>query len=100
LTEARREFEKTVALDFYFAPGHFGLGYARLQEGRPVAAAESFSTAVHLRPDWPEAYYMLGVSHSSAGFPEKAERAWERFLALDPASPLAAQVRSLIGRAR
>jgi hypothetical protein len=96
---ARERFEASVAVDPYFPQGQFGLGYARLTDGRRLEAVRAFEQAVRLRPGWEDAWYMLGLAHHGSGRPENARAPWERFLALSPDSPLAADVRrALAGR--
>ncbi|MBI4396500.1 MAG: hypothetical protein HY548_05355, partial [Elusimicrobia bacterium] len=96
LMEARRFFERTLAIDPYFAQGHFGMGYVRLQEKRYREAAAAFGEAARTRTDWPEALYMQGLAYTFFGSPESAREPWERFLALEPGSPLAQGVKETL----
>lgn len=93
LSLAARAFERAVAVDPYFPPAQFGLGYVRFREAKHLEAIQAFSEAARLRPDWPEAHYMLGLAYRVAGSPQGAAGPWRRFLSLDPRSPLAPEVR-------
>jgi tetratricopeptide (TPR) repeat protein len=95
---AEAAFRRAVLLDPFFAPGQYGLGYARLQEKRYEEAARCFAEAARLRPEWAEAYYMLGLTFVVAGTPDRAREPWERFLQMDAGSPLAQDVRETLRR--
>jgi tetratricopeptide (TPR) repeat protein len=96
LSRAGAAFHRCVAIDPYFAQGHFGRGYVALRRNDFAAAATSFSVAARLRPEWPEARYMEGLAHRFAGDSAKAQKAWNAFLRLDPDSPLAQGVREAL----
>jgi Flp pilus assembly protein TadD len=74
------------------------LGYVLLSEKNPAGAAMMFKEAARLNPAWPEAYYMWGVAESMAGQGESARAPLEKFLSLDPESPLAWQVTRMLSQ--
>ncbi|HRY29163.1 MAG TPA: DUF2723 domain-containing protein [Elusimicrobiota bacterium] len=93
MRESGRAFSRAVGTDPFFPQGQFGAGYVELQRKNYAGAVDAFAAAARLRPDWPEAHYMLGLAYNFKGLRAEARRAWERFLALDPRSALASDVR-------
>jgi tetratricopeptide (TPR) repeat protein len=47
------------------AAGHFHLGQVRFEQGQLKEAIQSFSQAISLQPQFPEAYYRLGKTYSA-----------------------------------
>jgi tetratricopeptide (TPR) repeat protein len=66
--EAERQFRIAVELDPWYPPGHFGLGLVLHLQDRLDEAIASYTRALVLRPDWPEARIRLAeaVSRSRA----------------------------------
>ncbi|HOW28541.1 MAG TPA: DUF2723 domain-containing protein [Elusimicrobiota bacterium] len=92
-TLAEKAFRTAVRSDPYFPSGLYGWGYVNLQKNNAAEACRIFESLVRVRPDWPEAFYMLGASYSAAGDRDNARRSLDRFLTMDPGSPMASAVR-------
>lgn len=69
----------------------YRLGSAWMQEGKMQEALQELKRADHLRPDNSDTLYALGNAASGTGDAGTAERALTRVIALENASPLAAQ---------
>jgi Flp pilus assembly protein TadD len=67
------------------------LGLAYCYTNRPHRALASAQQIIELEPDNLKAYYLLGIVNASMGDFEKARRAWERALAINPGDSLATQ---------
>jgi tetratricopeptide (TPR) repeat protein len=94
-TQAEEQFRAEAKLQPGSAEVAYRLGDALLQEGKMKEAAEELSRSDALRSDMPETLYALGraltVSDSNA-----AERAFDRVIAVEKQSPLAAQAYLLL----
>lgn len=58
-----------------------------MKAGKVADAAQAFEHITHLRPDFAEAYFALGVSYAQLGKPEEAAAALRSYLKLEPQSP-------------
>ncbi len=93
LDEASWAFNGAVALDPYFYPAQFGLGYVCLKRNDPNGSVRAFESAVRVGPDHADGFYMLGVAAQSAGDKQKAASAWQTYLALEPSGKMASVVK-------
>jgi tetratricopeptide (TPR) repeat protein len=84
LTLARRQFERTIALDPVNAEAHAYLAHALDRLGETVVAGELLQHALELNPDSVLAYYFLGVHHRRLGNVERAQAALWEALRRDP----------------
>jgi tetratricopeptide (TPR) repeat protein len=81
LTLARRQFERSAALEPFEAEPHAYLAHTLDQLGETAAARELLDRALALDPDSALAYYFLGVHHRQVGNVEDAQAAlWEALL--------------------
>jgi cytochrome c-type biogenesis protein CcmH/NrfG len=77
------------------------LAVALLASGRPEdrqRAKELLEQVVARDPTRVEAYFNLGLAAEATGDAPRAREAWTRYLALDPSSPWAAEVRARVER--
>jgi len=58
-----------------------------MEAGKVADAAQAFEHITHLRPDFAEAYFALGVSYARLGKPEEAATALRSYLKREPESP-------------
>ncbi|MES9812764.1 MAG: tetratricopeptide repeat protein [Candidatus Thiodiazotropha sp.] len=66
-------------------PGpHINLGIIQLNEGEPARAAESFTTAIELKPDSLPAHNQLGVALRMQGKFQQAEQTYRTALKIEP----------------
>jgi Flp pilus assembly protein TadD len=65
----------------------FAAAEEMLQAGKVADAAQAFEHITHLRPDFAEAYFALGVSYAQLGKPEEAAAALRSYLKWKPESP-------------
>jgi tetratricopeptide (TPR) repeat protein len=71
-------------------PGpYINLGIIQLNEGEPVKAAESFTTAIELKPDSLPAHNQLGVALRMQGKFQQAEQTYHAALKIEPDYQLA-----------
>lgn len=84
---------ETPALD---APRHYNLAIDFLKKKQYPNAIQHLNEAVRLDPRFAHAWRGLGVAYATVGQTENAMRAYERYLALDPKGPEAAQVRQIL----
>ena len=81
LTLARRQFERTAALEPFNAEPHAYLAHTLDRLGETGAARELLDLALALDPDSALAYYFLGVHHRQVGNVEDGQAAlWEALL--------------------
>ncbi|MBK8598414.1 MAG: tetratricopeptide repeat protein [Holophagales bacterium] len=86
LDGATRHFEEAVRLKPDYADARRNLGTAALSRGDVEAAERQLKEAARLAPDDARAYDLLGVALARAGRLGEAIGAFERAVALDPAS--------------
>lgn len=65
-------FADAVRIDRRFAPGHIGLGLARLRKGEFAAAISPLSEAIRLSED-PRAYFLRSLCYRGIGDPVREE---------------------------
>jgi serine/threonine protein kinase/Flp pilus assembly protein TadD len=85
LDRAAEELERAVELrpqDFW---ANFYRGVCAYRRRRHADAVLSFSVAVALASEFPEAYYNRALAHTAAGHPGAAMRDYDRALTLAPA---------------
>ena len=73
------------------AEAAYRLGSALLQQGKGREARTELERADHLQPDMPETLYSLGKAASLEGNASLAEKSWNRLLAIEKDTSLAAQ---------
>ena len=78
--EARREFNRMLDLDPNDAYAHYGLALVEQATGNMREAETSLRTSLALKPDFPDAYRLLGEVLEKCGQPEGAIAAYERYL--------------------
>ena len=71
------------------AVGQFMAGFVALNHGSLDQAKEMFEAAEANNPPFPILFYYLGQVYLLLDLPERAQRAFSRFLELDPCLPLA-----------
>lgn len=65
-------FAEAIRINRSFAPGHLGLGLARMRKGDFTDAIRPLSEAIRLSDD-PRAYYLRGLCHIAAGNSDRGE---------------------------
>ncbi len=76
----------------YEAEMHYAIGGRRARLGDEAGAAASWQRAVHLRPDYLEAHFNLGLAHVRAERWHKAAESFRAALAIDPANHAAREM--------
>ena len=89
--QAEEAFRAETKLQPGSAEAAYRLGSALLQEGKGSEARVELERADHLQPDMPETLYSLGKAASLEGNSTLAEKSWNRLLAIEKDSSLAAQ---------
>jgi tetratricopeptide (TPR) repeat protein len=89
--KAEEEFRAETKLQPGNAEASYRLGAALLQQGKAREARTELQRADRLQPDMPETLYSLGKAASLEGDAASAEKAWTKLLAIEKATPLAAQ---------
>jgi tetratricopeptide (TPR) repeat protein len=89
--KAEEEFRAQTKLQPGNAEAAYRLGSALLQQGKVHQAREELQRANGLLPDMPETLYSLGKAASLEGDTQSAESAWNKVIAMEKTSPLAAQ---------
>lgn len=82
--EAERTHQRAIAAQPRYAYAHIAYGNFLFNAGRPVDAIASYEHATILAPDNPNAFNNLGSAYMFAGDFERASRALERSIALEP----------------
>jgi tetratricopeptide (TPR) repeat protein len=82
--EARRGFERALAVDDHHAPAHDGMARAWLQEGNDERAVESALAAIELDYRQVSAHFHLGVALARLDRFTESLSAFNQCLALDP----------------
>jgi tetratricopeptide (TPR) repeat protein len=95
--EAIAAFQQVNQLKPDWAPGHFYLGYAYGQDGKPQQAITEFQTALRLDPSTHEqAVFNIASNYQSLGDMSSAVAWYERYLQENPGSPKAGRVKQTI----
>jgi Flp pilus assembly protein TadD len=82
---AEKSFREVLRLETNNVEALNGIGLAQLQRNRPREAAESFATALELKPDYRPALLNLAtVSQQQLNDPAQALRRYREYLALQP----------------
>ncbi|MGB2677111.1 MAG: tetratricopeptide repeat protein [Candidatus Acidiferrum sp.] len=89
--QAEEAFRDETKLQPGSAEAAYRLGSALLQEGKGSEARVELERADHLQPDMPETLYSLGKAASLEGNSTLAEKSWNRLLAIEKDTSLAAQ---------
>jgi tetratricopeptide (TPR) repeat protein len=87
LLEARRCFEKALALHPDFVDAHSNLGVVLARSGDLAGAEREFSEALALRPGHAESLLNLGGVRLSRGEPEEALLSFQAAVAAEPELP-------------
>jgi tetratricopeptide (TPR) repeat protein len=95
--KAEEEFRAETKLQPGNAEASYRLGAALLQQGKAREARTELQRADRLQPDMPETLYSLGKAASLEGDAASAEKAWTKLLAIEKATPLAAQTHFALG---
>ncbi len=90
-SKAEEQFRAEAKLEPRDAEAAYMLGHALLEEGKIQAAKTELERADKLRPDMPQTLYALGKAESLSGDSASAEKSWERVIAIEKTSTLAAQ---------
>jgi len=89
--KAEEAFRYETKLQPGNAEAAYRLGSALLQQGKGREARPELERADHLQPDMPETLYSLGKAASLEGNTALAEKSWNRLLAIEKDTSLAAQ---------
>ncbi|HXY04872.1 MAG TPA: tetratricopeptide repeat protein [Terriglobales bacterium] len=89
--KAEEEFRAETRMQPGNAEAFYRLGAALLEQGKAHEARAELVRADKLLPDMPETLYSLGKAASLDGDAAAAEKAWLKLLAIEKATPLAAQ---------
>lgn len=81
---ARRQFQKAVDLDPWYAPAQYSLGVLLHQLGLTVAAISHYTKAVEIKPDWAEAQTNLGNAYLDLGQLDPAIASYQAALTAQP----------------
>jgi tetratricopeptide (TPR) repeat protein len=92
---ARKLFERQVASDPHYAPAHFGLGRALLEQKMPDASIASLKRALELDPRT-RAHYRLGIAYQGKGDSATALAMFRQFLTYSPGGRAADDTRKRI----
>src|SRR6266850_2022763 len=82
-SEARAEYERTIALDPKMSEAYLDLGILLLDKD-PAASVAPLTKAGELLPAQSRPHFLLGVALERSGNPSAAATAFENALALDP----------------
>ncbi len=82
--EAERTFRQAIAVQPRYAASHIAFGSFLFNRGLSAEAIRAYEQATVLAPDNPDAFNNLGVAYMLAGDFERAGRALERSLAIEP----------------
>src|SRR5262249_3553470 len=85
--EARKLFEKAIAVDPKIPNGHNQLGLMYLREEKWAEAAEAFEEAIKADPDWSNYHYNLGRALRGAGKLKDARDAFKRAIEIYQSHP-------------
>lgn len=92
--EAIRLYQKALAMDPRNPEVITDMGIAFRRLGKSKEAAEAFERALEVEPDHPMALFNIGIIYrDDLNEPEKAVKAWERFLEKHPNAPHAVMVK-------
>jgi len=96
--DAARALTLATELDPDFVEAWNNLGNALAQQERHGEAGVCFERALALEPDYGDAHFNQAESLAALGELERARRHWRAYLALDPDSLWAAEVRARLRR--
>jgi len=82
-SEARGEYERTIALDPKMPEAYLDLGILLLEKD-PAASVAALTKATELLPAESRPHFLLGVAQEHSGNPSAAAKAFENAVALDP----------------
>ena len=82
-SEARAEYERTIAIDPKMSEAHLDLGILLLDKD-PAASVAPLTKAAELLPAQSRPHFLLGVALERSGKPSAAATAFENAVALDP----------------
>lgn len=96
--DAARALTLATELDPDYVEAWNNLGNAQAQQEHHGEACVCFERALALEPDYGDAHFNLAESLAALGEFERARRHWRAYLALDPDSLWAAEVRARLRR--
>lgn len=100
-TEEGRRMLESVDQDSIGDPIVFvNLGIEILNQAAPSDAMPLFDRAIERFPDYPDAYYLRGITHLQLGDQAAAAADLERFVTLAPDAPEAQTARDMLGQLR
>ena len=82
--EAERTHQHAIAAQPRYAYAHIAYGNFLFNEGRPADAIVAYERATILAPDSPNAFNNLGTAYMFIGDFDRASRALERSIAIEP----------------
>jgi tetratricopeptide (TPR) repeat protein len=96
--EAVSAYERATTLDAEYVEGWNNLGIACAELERPEEATGSLRHALALAPEYADAHFNLAETLASAADFDAAREHWEAYLAQDPNSSWAREVRARLAR--
>lgn len=87
IQDALRGFNRVLELDPFNASVYYHRGIVRYIRREFELAADDFTTALKIRPNFPNAAMKRGMSHSSLGRLEEALEDFNQAVTLDPSNP-------------
>ncbi len=88
---ARERYYMAIELDEDYVEARANLGCVLAETGRRELAVAAFEGALRYHPDYADAHYHLARTLDELGHRRTAEQHWQKFLALAPDSPWAAE---------
>jgi Flp pilus assembly protein TadD len=89
-------FHKALELEPNNAEIYYNIGIILYQNDQTEEAIKNFSTSKSLDPKYAPTWYELGICYIKKGETDKAIHNLERFLEMEPDSPLAPQVKNIL----
>ncbi|MEP7162148.1 MAG: tetratricopeptide repeat protein [Candidatus Moraniibacteriota bacterium] len=84
LDQAKKYYEKTLALEPTWVKPHYQLGRIHFLQGKFNPALAEFDRVLDLNPDYSRGYYMKGLTLGYYGNLIDATKAFKRFIELEP----------------
>jgi tetratricopeptide (TPR) repeat protein len=97
LSAARERYYVAIELDEDFVEARSNLGCVLAEQGDLALAEAAFRGALEFHPDYVDAHYHLARLLDRANRAPEADRHWQLFVNLAPASPWADEARERVG---